>query len=63
MKILNVMWFHDIGIVQVDNDFGDINYYIGKHSGKDPEADAKHIAYWGSTFPPLAGAVLFGDTK
>lgn len=63
MKISNVYWFcaghGNVGIVQVETDYEGVKYYIGQCSGLDEDADAKHIADWGSSFPKQAGDALF----
>lgn len=63
MNILGVRWFTGktcIGIVRVENDVGEISYYIAQVLGYHEEADAKYIAEWGTRFPSKAGDVLFG---
>ncbi len=64
MKILNVRWFNGIGIVQVEDPYEGIKYYI-KQLDEDlelfgtEEQGAKSIADWGSRFPNVAGDALF----
>ncbi len=59
MKILNVLWFNYVGIVQVETEVGEIKYYINQIDGWNEEDDKKKIAEWGSMFPKDAGDVLF----
>lgn len=66
MKILDVRWFKSVGIVQVEDPYEGIKYYIGaidthlNYGGNSEETDKKHIADWGNAFPKDAGDVLFG---
>ena len=60
MKILDVRWFNDIGIVRVDTALDGIMYFIGYAKGADERSDMQWIADWGSRFPIDAGDVLFG---
>lgn len=60
MKILNVLWFNYVGIVQVETEVGEIKYYINQIDGWNEEDDKKKIAEWGSPFPNDAGDILFG---
>ena len=57
------MWFcgrTNVGIVQAENDFDGIKYYIGAVEGLDEEEDKLFIANWGSSFPKDVGNLLFG---
>ena len=53
MKILNVIWFTEmgstktIGIVLGETDHGEKKAYIGTGAGLDEYTDAKHIAQTG----------------
>lgn len=63
MKILDSVWFTQmggtlIGIVKVQNEVGEIKYYIGSCLGDDQEKDEKHIAERGARFPSEAGQKL-----
>ena len=63
MKILDVKWFcgrSTVGVVRVQDEYDGIKYYIGTGEGHVEEADMQYIADWGSTFPPIAGDILFG---
>ena len=62
MEILDVMWFcgrTNVGIVQVNDEYDGIKYYIASVDGINEELDKKFIADWGSTFPKDAGDLLF----
>ena len=62
MQILDVMWFcgrTNVGIVQVNDEYDGIKYYIASMLGYDEEIDKQFIADWGSTFPKEAGEALF----
>lgn len=63
MKILDVRWFNDIGIVRVEDEYEGIQYYIKYIAAmdNDEETDKQHIADWGYRFPNDAGDVLFGE--
>lgn len=56
MKILNTLWFTQlggplIGVVDVDFEDGEgVQSYIGTGNGWDEQADAKHIALCGARF-------------
>lgn len=63
MKILNAMWFNKVGIVQVENEYDGIKYYIKDVAGLNEEEDTWKVADWGSTFPKAAGDALFGVTQ
>ena len=64
MKILAVQWFcgrSNVGIVQVQDPWDGIKYYIGSPPRcKDEAADTQWIADWGSSFPINVGDQLFG---
>jgi hypothetical protein len=60
MKFLDVRWFNDIGIVQVEDEYEGIKYYIKYSVGESEEEDRQHIMDWGYHFPKNAGDVLFG---
>jgi uracil phosphoribosyltransferase len=65
MKILDVRWFNDVGIVRVEDEYDGIKYYIGAidthlNYGNSEEYDKERIADWGVKFPNDAGDVLFG---
>jgi hypothetical protein len=63
MTVLDSYWFNGGGIVKVQNDFGEIEYYIGTWGplgGMDQAKDAQFIADWGNTFPRNVGQELFG---
>ncbi len=64
MKVLDSIWFHQmggalIGIVKVQTEYEGIKYFIGTASGVDEEEDAKHIAETGGKFPIEAAEKLF----
>jgi len=61
MKILDVMWFGNVGIARVDS-FGEIKYYIKEVDGLDEEHDKQDIANWGCSFSKDAGDMLFRKT-
>ena len=64
MKILDTRWFNRVGIVQVEDPYDGIKYYIKEIDGLNKEhEDARLIADWGSTFPSAAGDALFGVTR
>ena len=66
--IKDVLWFcgrSNVGIVQVEDEWDGIKYYIGsppmsEYSPWSEEQDKGWIADWGSTFPKSVGDVLFG---
>lgn len=60
MKILDAMWFNKVGIVQVEDEYDGIKYYIKEVDGLNEEEDTWKVAEWGSTFPKAAGDTLFG---
>ena len=63
MKVLNSYWFIGGGIVMVEDETGDVRYYIrGIDSGRggSQEQDELTIAEWGSSFPASVGDKLFG---
>ena len=63
MKILDTRWFcgrTNVGIVQVNDEYDGIKYYIASPAGHDESIDAQFIADWGSTFPKDVGDMLFG---
>lgn len=60
IKILDARWFNTVGIVQVEDQYDGIKYYIGIGDGHSEEVDTKFIADWGSYFPKDAGDALFG---
>jgi hypothetical protein len=53
-----------VGIVQVEDQYDGIKYYIasppGEAKGHNEQEDIDFIADWGSTFPKQAGDLLFG---
>ena len=62
MKILDVRWFSGtscVGIVQVEDPYDGIKYYVSSCTGMDEEIDKEHIAAWGATFPKEVGDILF----
>lgn len=68
MKILDVRWFNDVGIIQVEDPHEGLKYYIGaidthlNYGGNSEEYDKQRIADWGISFPQNAGDVLFGES-
>ena len=52
MKILNVQWFNDIGIVTIDNGF-EIKTYIKKVDGFNEKDDIQQIISWGYKIYPV----------
>jgi hypothetical protein len=62
-RITGVRWFSGsslVGIVQVDDPYDGIKYFIGSppEAGSETE-DAEWIADWGTIFPKPAGDRLF----
>jgi len=51
MKILDVQWFSDIGIVTIDNGY-EIKTYIKKVPGLDEKRDIENIIAWGQKVYP-----------
>lgn len=57
MKVLSSIWFSEmgsvrpIGIVRIENDYGEIKLYIGTGSGIDQKQDEIMIAEQGAKFP------------
>lgn len=63
MKIKDVIWFSGtscVGLVQVEDPYDGLKYYIGTAFGKNEEIDKEHIAAWGATFPKSIGDLMFG---
>ena len=63
MKIIDVIWFNGtscVGIVQVEDQYEGIKYYIGSAAGHDEETDKELIASWGAKFPKNIGDQMFG---
>ena len=63
MKVNDVIWFAGIstvGLVQVDDEYEGIKYYIGAANGLDEEVDKEYISVWGARFPKNVGDILFG---
>ena len=63
MKILDVIWFSGtscVGLVQVEDQYDGIKYYIGAATGMDEKVDMEHIAAWGAAFPKSIGDLMFG---
>ena len=65
-----VLWFQGrslVGIVQVEDKYDGIKYYIasppGEAKGNNEQEDIDFIADWGTTFPKPAGDVLFEVMK
>ena len=52
MKILNVQWFNDIGIVTIENGF-EIKTYIKKVDGFNEKDDIQQIISWGYKIYPV----------
>lgn len=61
MRFKNVIWFNSVGIVQVEDEFDGIKYYIKDVAGNDERIDIEDIMKWGSKFPKTAGDVLFTE--
>lgn len=63
MKINGVRWFTAasgcVGVVQVEDEYDGIKYFIAPVGGKVEEFDTQYVADWGSTFPKSAGDKLF----
>jgi hypothetical protein len=59
-KFLGVRWFNTVGIVQVEDEYDGIQYYIKAVEGLNEVVDIQVIMDWGTTFPNNAGDVLFG---
>lgn len=56
-------WFTSsmsVGIVQVEDEYEGLLYYIGPSNANDEIKDVEWIASWGAKFPSKAGNVLFG---
>jgi hypothetical protein len=63
MQLIDVRWFcgrTQVGIVQVNEPYEGIKYYIASPPGDNEDEDTRFIADWGSTFPKDVGDVLFG---
>ena len=66
---MKVIWFSGrstVGIVQVQDEWDGIKYYIGsppfiEYAPHNESADTQWIADWGSTFPKECGDILFGE--
>ena len=61
-KITNAIWFSGrrglVGVVEVDDQYDGLVYYIGIAPGKNEEDDKLEIAAWGSSFPKAAAQTL-----
>jgi hypothetical protein len=69
-SVKGVRWFSGrslVGIVQVEDKYDGIKYYIasppGEEKGNNEEEDINFIADWGTTFPKPAGDALFEVMK
>jgi hypothetical protein len=62
MKFLGVRWFNKVGIVQVEDEYDGIKYFIKDVEGINESVDLRVIMEWGSKFPNPAGDALFGRT-
>ena len=63
MKVLDVLWYINCGIVRVEDEYEGIKYYIRGLQANEwstPERDAQFVAEWGSSFPREVGDILFG---
>lgn len=63
MKVLDVLWYINCGIVRVEDEYEGIKYYIRGLQANEwstPERDAQFVAEWGSKFPREVGDILFG---
>ena len=61
--IIDVRWFcaghGNVGIVQINDKYDGIKYYVGQCSGLSEELDTDWIAKFGSSFPKDVGDLLF----
>lgn len=65
-KINDWKWFTSslsVGIVQVEDEYDGLLYYIGPSNNNDEVRDVEWIASWGASFPKVAGDILFGVNK
>lgn len=66
---MKVIWFSGrptVGIVQVQDEWDGIKYYIGsppfiEYAPHNESADTQWIADWGARFPVEVGNILFGE--
>ena len=59
-------WFTSslsVGVVQVEDEYDGLLYYIGPSNANDEVKDVEWIASWGAKFPRAAGDILFGVDK
>lgn len=62
--VLNYVWFSGrdcVGVVQVEDRYDGLLYYIGVAKGISEKEDAQYIADWGAKFPEHLGKLLFGE--
>jgi len=52
MKVIESIWFNNIGIVKILDEDGNITFRIGLGFGIDQKMDEKKIMDWGNTFIP-----------
>lgn len=50
MKIINSVWYGNIGIVNVEKHNGEHQFYIGIGKGVSQKEDEEFIANWGNKF-------------
>ena len=69
-SVKGVRWFSgrsDVAIVQVDDKYDGIKYYIasppGEAKGNNEQEDIEFVASYGATFPKPAGDILFEVMK
>jgi len=64
LKLVDIRWFSGrdtIGVVLVeDMTMHYVKAYIGVGQGNNEQADAEHIAQWGSKIPQTMAESLFG---
>jgi len=60
-NIVDTLWFNDIGLVKVYDEYVGYKYYIGKAKGLDEHEDAQSIAAWGTPVYPSVIQEMFGN--
>lgn len=64
MKILDVQWFNEIGIVTIKTEFNEVKSYIGKLTpGFSEDQDIKHIINWGTKVHPSRLKIILEHYK
>ncbi len=52
MKVIESIWFNNIGIVKALDESGSVVFFIGAGYGFSQQADEQKILNWGSRFHP-----------